>query len=546
MNTLPTIGSPAIGTAGVFGAAKSATSAAARSRAWLRVGVADLLMVLVIIGVLQRSQGGLLDDPGLGWHIRNIDAIAAEGWWLSADSFSGPRGGQQWLTNQWLGDLVLYFSWHWGGLEGIATLVAIVLALTYRQLYLMMIDDGVPWPLAALWAFVAALGSSLAWVARPKIFTLLFVMIMAYTVDRFHRGKCTRRQTLWLLPIFCLWANTHGGFVAGLIILATAVCVEACLSVGIPYRTDIAAARQRLKHVGLLLVAAAAVTLVNPYGWKLYPWVFQLLGNEFFMNLHTEWLSPNFHDAGALRYELIMLAFPLLLAFSRRKSISLVALALSIVWLHFALGGMRYVALWVVIVVPLLARLSADVLLTYSGRKSSSGGGPQPALVRGGFAAVLAVVLVTIGWARYVDGYSRSAQQNIPTEALTYVLEHHDGRAVFHDYNWGGWLTWHGWPAVRNWIDDRNEVQGQAHIEQYFDIIGAKPGWDEIFAQRRVQWVCIAVGRPLDRTLSGHADWTERYRDAVAVVYERAPSPQPAIDETAVATGTNVSTGNRP
>ena len=45
------------------------------------------------------------------------------------------------------------------------------------------------------------------------------------------------------------------------------------------------------------------------------------------------------------------------------------ALALSLVWLHFALNGMRYVALWVVIVVPLLARLTADVLQTFSVRK---------------------------------------------------------------------------------------------------------------------------------------------------------------------------------
>ncbi len=541
----PTIGVPSIRKTGAFGTAKSATGAAARWRTWLRVGVGDLLLVLVLVGVLQRSQGGLLDDPGLGWHIRNIDAMAAEGWWLTADSFSGPRGSHQWLANQWLGDLLLYASWHWGGLEGIAALTAIVLALAYRQLYLMMIDDAVPWPLAALWAFVAALGSSLAWVARPKIFTLLFVMITAYTVDRYHRGKCTARQTLWLLPIFLLWANTHGGFVAGLIVLAVAICVEACLSVGIPHRKNIAAARRRLQHVGLLFLAAVAVTLVNPYGWKLYPWVFHLLGNEFFMNLHSEWLSPNFHDAGAFRYELIMLAFPLLLAFSRRRSISLVALALSIVWLHFALSGMRYVALWVVIVVPLLARMSADVLRTYSGRKSTSGGGPQPAAVRGGLAAVLVVVLMTFGWARYVDGYSRNAPQNIPTEALSYVLEHHDGRAVFHDYNWGGWLTWHGWPAVKNWIDDRNEVQGRTHIEQYFDIIAAKPGWEEIFARHHVQLVCISVGRPLDRALSGHAEWTERYRDGVAVVYEKSPPPQPASSRCAATTATNVSTGHR-
>ena len=36
-------------------------------------------------------------------------------------------------------------------------------------------------------------------------------------------------------------------------------------------------------------------TLVNPYAWKIYPWVFSLLGDPYFMNLNQEWLSPDFH-----------------------------------------------------------------------------------------------------------------------------------------------------------------------------------------------------------------------------------------------------------
>jgi len=37
------------------------------------------------------------------------------------DPFTGPRCGQPRLTNKWLGDVVLYASWWWDGLEGIAT-----------------------------------------------------------------------------------------------------------------------------------------------------------------------------------------------------------------------------------------------------------------------------------------------------------------------------------------------------------------------------------------------------------------------------------------
>ena len=45
----------------------------------------------------------------------------------------------------------------------------------------------------------AAMGISCSWVARPNLFTLLFVLLTARICIRFHEGRCSRRATLWLL-----------------------------------------------------------------------------------------------------------------------------------------------------------------------------------------------------------------------------------------------------------------------------------------------------------------------------------------------------------
>ena len=66
-------------------------------------------------------------------------------------------------------------------------------------------------------------------------------------------------------------------------------------------------------------IGAALCTLINPYGWKLYPWIFQLLGNPFFMNFHFEWQSPDFHEPGAFRFEFLLLLFPALLSLEFRE-----------------------------------------------------------------------------------------------------------------------------------------------------------------------------------------------------------------------------------
>src|SRR5687768_15244340 len=88
----------------------------ARVRAFpLRIGVADILFLVVALGMIQRSQGSMLDDPGLGWHIRNIDAMWAAGGWLTHDPFTLPIQEWPWRTNVWLGDLTLWLSWRWAG-----------------------------------------------------------------------------------------------------------------------------------------------------------------------------------------------------------------------------------------------------------------------------------------------------------------------------------------------------------------------------------------------------------------------------------------------
>src|SRR4051794_14985700 len=94
---------------------------------WYRVGVADVIFLLVALAAVSGAGRGLLDDPGLGWHIRNLDAIRSAGWWLTADPFTqpGPDGPRPYITNQWLGELPYWLGWHWAGLEGVAAVNAI-------------------------------------------------------------------------------------------------------------------------------------------------------------------------------------------------------------------------------------------------------------------------------------------------------------------------------------------------------------------------------------------------------------------------------------
>ncbi len=94
-------------------------------------GVADLIFLFVALVVVWGATHDLLDDPGLGWHLRNIDAMIDAGGWLTLDPFTDHHGQPppRWYTNQWLGDLPLWLGWRLAGLEGIAVVAGIIIGL---------------------------------------------------------------------------------------------------------------------------------------------------------------------------------------------------------------------------------------------------------------------------------------------------------------------------------------------------------------------------------------------------------------------------------
>jgi hypothetical protein len=495
----------------------------------LRPGMADWLLVLLLFAIIHRSQGSMLDDPGVGWHLRNVDAMLAEGAWLTHDPFTWNRVEATWRNNQWLGDLALWSGWKWGGLEGIAAVTTILLALILRHLYRLLSGDGIPWPLALFWTYLAALGISSSFVARPNVFTILGVMVVASTLDRYHRGVCSFRRTLWLLPLMLVWVNTHGGFLAGLMMLVAAVLIEGALTLGIPHGNDRVGAHARMLHLIPLTIAAWVCTLVNPYGWKIYTWIFQLLGNPFFMQFNGEWHSPDFHVLGAFRLELLLLLLPVLLALSRSRP-SLMALGLCMLWLHFGLASQRYMPLWVVVTIPLLARLSVGMPYLknlLNGRSQNLKISPElrlalskPSVRSSPLVAAMACILL-LAWSRWCNDYSYHDPQHIPVTALRHVIDEHGDKRVFHHHDWGGWLTWYGWPRVKNWLDDRAEVQGQQHLMDYQDLMAVRGEWERTLAQQGVDVVCIPPKSSLACQLAMCRSWRETYRDDHAVVFLR-------------------------
>src|SRR5207253_2014580 len=108
-----------------------------------------------------------------------------------------------------------------------------------------------------------------------------------------------------------VWANLHGGVIVGLILISLWVGGEA--------------AGQRLFRrtspglaplAGGLAASFLAVGL-NPNGFHVYAYPFQVLGHPEVMDYITEWWSPNFHSESMHPFELFLLATIAVLALAR-------------------------------------------------------------------------------------------------------------------------------------------------------------------------------------------------------------------------------------
>jgi hypothetical protein len=283
--------------------------------------------------------------------------------------------------------------------------------------------------------------------------------------------------------------------------------------------------------LGWLAVGAFLASLVNPYGWAIYPFNLQLLFDPWVAGLNTEWKSPDFHSRGSFYFEGTMLLFPLLVGLSRRRPTAM-ELGLTVLWLHLALNGFRYVPLWILIAVPLLARSSMGLpglaelgerfgFPRNEGNLFSRPANASPWL----WSAVAALGL--LGWARLAEGrFAHHRPEHIPTTALDRLLQIHRNRPsvrIFHGYDWGGYLIWHGWPSLRTWIDDRNLANDKENVDTYYALLRADPGWEAILDKAGVELVCVQPNAPLVRRLGERPGWREVFRDSFAVILEKIP-----------------------
>jgi len=471
------------------------------------VALGSILALWVFIGA-----GDAIWDSDIWWHLRNADYLLANHSFPQVDVHSFTVPGHPWMNHEWLAEVPYLLAWRAGGLMGIYVLFLGLLEINLLGIFYLACKGSGNLKGSFLVTGFAMFLTVVSFGPRTILFGYIYLMFLILLLRRY---RANGQAPLWLIPpLFCLWINTHGSWLLGMIIFG--IMIAAGLVEGQWGRVEAERwSPAQLRRLFLTLGASLAALFVNPFTYRLVIYPFDLAFRQK-MNIAVvdEWASVDFHDARG-KVVLILVAAVLLGALFSRIRWKLEELALAVFALYAGLMHIRFLFLAAILLVPLLARM-LDFLPPYQREID------KPLLN----AAVLGIVLA-IGAYKFPSraDLDEAIARRFPVKALSFLKTHGLSGRVFNRYMWGGYLIWFH-PEVKTFIDSRTDIFEYAGVLKDYMDTETITNPLEVLDKYQIRYVLVPPDYPLAYLLKNHVGWRPIFSDQVSIILERVtPAP---------------------
>lgn len=502
----------------------------------------DFAFLMPLIFIFQGMHGAktLLGDGDTGWHVRTGDWIMAHGRVPHEDIFSFTRSGQTWYAWEWLWDLV--FAWlhqHWG-MAAVVIGSALVISFTSALLFRLTLHKCGN-PLIAMAAtFLAVAGSSIHFLARPHLFTLLF-MVSFYSILE-HARESGKARLMWWLPVLTvLWTNLHGGWFVGVVLIGVFGLGE--LVSGLFEETAgsfLAGFKRMLPYAGTAFLCLGA-SLIGPYTYHLHLHIWQFLTDRFQSAHIQEMLPISFLNPGA-RYLEIMLLFGCgsCIWHLRRKRFTECLMLL--LFAHLGLIASRNVPLFGIASAPIMGLAVAEWFRSFEEapvaawlrnfsqglRSIGESIGDIEGVWRTHLVSVAAFALIAAVFyapAPPANFRAKFDPKEFPVKALANLGDpQHQGRVFTYD-QWGDYLIYTQYPQRKVFIDGRADFYGSKFVAKYLDIVNVNYNWQQHLNEYGVDTVLMPPDSPLSGALKESSRWHVVYDDGSAIIFRTGARP---------------------
>jgi hypothetical protein len=342
-----------------------------------------------------------------------------------------------------------------------------------------------------------------AFQLRGQLFGVLcFAAILWLVAGRRQHPRCL----WWAVPIVMVWANVHGSFFLGPVLI------------GLGWLQDLADRDPRARRTIVAAFSCAAATVVTPYGPRVWGYVVGLSTNPLVRELSDEWRIPGLDTYLGASF---LLSAALVAAYLARRGEKTPWPALAWLGVFFVLGlTATRMAMWWAVATPVVL---AGLPRTNLGRADR----PDPASPVNTAIALALVAIALAGFIRWIPFSGEKPPAKLVSFAppgITAELEQtlQPGERWFNPQEWGSWFEL-ALPSNPVFVDSRMEVIPDRVWDDYLDVLLARQGWQDVLDRWDIEVVVLA--RDQQRfaipIVGGDPGWRLVYQDADGLIFIR-------------------------
>ena len=457
------------------------------------------------------------NDPDFYWHIKTGEYIVSTGSLPTVDIFSFTQAGQPWVLHEWLSQLMFYGVYSSFGLPGLRVMTGLFFIpafyLVNRLSYTLNGNLFRTTMLTGIFMILSFPSCS----PRPQLFTFLFLTIFVYVL--FRMKYMDDRSKLFLLPlIMVIWANAHGGYLIGLVLMGIIWATE--LAQTFINKSRGVSLPGHFRALSATLVVTLAASLLTPYTYELWLYPFQVMGMDASKGIISEWKSPNFHELHYQVYLAAIMMYGAALVYSKRKpDLTEAVLSASFIFLGFL--ATRNIPLTVIVIVPLFALFArylaftnskypaADVssvsqgsMLFEQGSPSTSDPDENHSYIAGWIFLVACVITAFIIYRNeQLQDPRVKLNMTLPVAAVEFIKKNKITGRIFNNYGHGGFLIYELFPDQKVFIDGRADMYGDEFIWEYLEITNGREDWKELFDKYMIDYALVDTRAPISQLL---------------------------------------------
>jgi hypothetical protein len=462
-------------------------------------------LLVIVFFFVPRSTA----DPDIWWHLRDAQVLLSSHTLITRDLYSFTAFGSPWMNHEWIAELPFYLGWHLAGDSGVYWVKVIAIELNILGVLTLAWLHSRNLKASILVAVIATILATISFGPRTLLFGWLCLLIELILLLESER----KPRLLWALPLlFALWVNTHGSWMIGMVLLIIYIAASS-YSFQCGWLECKGLPAEHLRRLFLTTGLSALALFLNPYGWRLVAYPFNL---AFHQKLNVanveEWRSVDFHSPRGLT-ALACLVSLAVWQLCRPRRWSICEVMFLCIGIYSAFNYSRFLFLFAILVAPILAK---------SFGQANSKVERRPRLLLNG-AILFTLLCFVIGRVRGEEHVDEPAKKLYPTEALPFLASFHPQGRVFNDYLWGGYMIWNlrGWPVF---IDSRADIfEYNGTFKDYLDIIRIKNSLG-LLDKYKIRYVLYEKDSPLVYLLQHAGGWATDYQDERVILLERVTS----------------------